>query len=356
MMMQKIAVLTAVLMMSLSSYVAAKSACHEIASKNSFDKDVTHFRYCQSQPSTIELSPVAMAEAPVEFKGQRGLPAGLHAEIRFASGVIPAEPQPPWRNIRGKDMHNLVIASSDDAMKLAKAINAGETMTLALMSAAGNEMIAYSGQFEMTFPAHLVATQQNANPASAVKKSTTAVKAVSYTDPIGEDCAKDQRLSQLYDCACIAEQAAPARLQIVEQRFAEQQKYIPKRTKAVESIQQRLAKASSDKQKQSLLRMLERAEKQLAELKVKPDSSSISNNSVAMFVYKDNTCKVGSYIKAKERQECLKSASSISGVTNPEAFCECSGDKMAELWRQSNEAYSSKTHIKLAVKARGLCR
>lgn len=192
--------------------------------------------------------------------------------------------------------------------------------------------------------------------ASAVPQPKSGPEKVSFTDPVGASCARDSRLSGLYDCGCISEKAGRLREKIADERFAEQQKYIPKRKMQLEAAQKQLAEARSEQEKKSALRAVKRAEDTLAELQVRPDPSSISESNVALYAYQGADCKIGDYMKMTEMKQCLASASSKSGIADPESYCICSANKAAELWLQSEAAYKSSIHVQAATQARNACR
>ena len=196
-------------------------------------------------------------------------------------------------------------------------------------------------------------------PEKAVKPEPAAAlqpEKISYADPIGESCAGNTSLNGLYDCACIAEKAGPARAAIADERFASQQSLVPRRQAGVEQARKAVADAASDSQKRSAEAMLKRAEDALQKVTTRPAPSDIAESAVALRVYDEKSCKKGDFVREKELKDCKAAASMMSGVMDVESFCACSADKAAQAWLASDEAYGSKVAVSLATQARQACR
>lgn len=196
-------------------------------------------------------------------------------------------------------------------------------------------------------------------PAKAAKPEPAAApqpEKISYADPIGESCAGNTSLNGLYDCACIAEKAVPARAAIAEEQFASQQNLVPRRQAGVEQARKAVADAASESQKRSAEAMLKRAEEALQKVMTRPAPSDINESAVALRVYDEKSCKKGDFVRNKELKDCKASASLMSGVTDVESFCACSAEKAAQAWLASDQPYSSKIAVSLATQARQACR
>lgn len=192
-------------------------------------------------------------------------------------------------------------------------------------------------------------------PAPEAASAPQAEK-ISYADPIGESCAGDARMSGLYDCACIAEKAVPARAAIADEQFASQQRLVPRRQAGVEQARKAVADATTDSQKRSAEAMLKRAEDALQEVMTRPAPSDINESAVGLRIYDEKSCKKADFVRDKELKDCKAAASMMAGVTDVESFCACSADKAAQAWLSSDQPYSSKIAVSLATQARQACR
>ncbi len=179
---------------------------------------------------------------------------------------------------------------------------------------------------------------------------------VAYNDPLGEACGRDNRLNDLYDCACIDAKAPSIREELADKQLETQKPYIPRREAGVKQAQDRLAKATTDAQITSAQNQLERAEQSLNEATTRPDPASIPVSSVALYAYKGSSCKKPDYVFESELKACSAAASRMQGVTDPEAFCQCSAEKTAAKWMQSEDAYGSSLAVSMASSSRTECR
>ncbi len=215
-----------------------------------------------------------------------------------------------------------------------------------------------------------------ASPASAVQEKTPEpaakapeknhstspepqadLKKVSFTDPVGEACGRDSRLSGLYDCSCIDTKAKQVREDISDKQFAEaKEKWIPYRENQLRLSEERLAKEIDPKRIASLKQGIARTKEELEKLRTRPDPMSHPVSNVGLYTYQGASCKIDTYLKAKENDECRRSASTMSNIGDVDAYCACSANKVAALWLQSDAAYKSTLHVQMATQARTACR
>lgn len=178
----------------------------------------------------------------------------------------------------------------------------------------------------------------------------------SFSDPIGEDCANDQLLSDLYDCACIDAKAPAARENLADRQFEQLQNLLPRRRASLEQAEKQLAAATSDIDRQRAQAAVDRTAENVRRHETRPDPAAISLSAVKSQAYQGNSCKKGDYIRDQEYNTCLKSAGRSSSITDPESFCSCSATKLAEIWMASDASYSSRFAVNNATAARNACR
>lgn len=133
---------------------AAHAKCYELADIDDFGPQ-TKFRYCDDSVSQIRLNVREMLAAPADMVAWGS--SGPDAEIRFSEKTVTATPVEGWANDRATNAGLIIeLADPAEAAKVAKAINAGETLDIVLIGEDGTEFTAFSGTFAMRFPDEMV--------------------------------------------------------------------------------------------------------------------------------------------------------------------------------------------------------
>lgn len=351
----------------------APANCHEISSSKGADAPApftTRFTLCDNQPSWIRLNVREVNKHP-EISDYMTPAAKIALSVRSPGVNIETVNEKGWGNDHAPHSGYAVpLPDYDEALRLAKAVNAGETITItATNKSSGEAHTVFSGVFAMTFPAAALSgggddqpksqAQASAAPSALAAKKTaqSGSTKVSYTDPAGEACARDSYLtSRLYDCGCIDSKAPQIREDLSDKRVAKAQEgEIQYRENQLRVAEERLAKETDPQRIESMKRSVERAKERLDELKKRPDPMSHSPELVAQYAYQAAACKIGDYFRETEKKNCLNAYS--SSVTDPDSYCACSADKAAELWLQSgDQQYGSTLATQIVTQARQACR
>lgn len=128
----------------------AYAKCTEIADTDDFGPS-TKYHYCDDAPSGIDLNLDTMRAAPASMTAYMAKPPA--AEIRLGDETIEALASSSWGQDRATNQGKILqIADPEDALKIAQAINAGESFNIVLTDADGTEFVVFSGSFAMKIP------------------------------------------------------------------------------------------------------------------------------------------------------------------------------------------------------------
>lgn len=195
-------------------------------------------------------------------------------------------------------------------------------------------------------PVSQVAAAPPANP-QAPKSAVTAT-----SDPIVAHCEQSSQARTYYDCGCMGTQAAAARAATLSdpQRAAQ----VKAKQNQVAAMKSELATTTDPNRRSVLERSIQGVEKQISELN---DPMSVNSSELMVTLGQQTTCRVPGSLKSEQYESCMKSGSSLTTVANPQAYCTCVGEAVADDWVSGRmAAFNSKTLVQSASRARAACR
>lgn len=318
---------------------AAADRCHEI-SDDPASFQVTQFTYCDAQASNIRLLVEDRQTHPDIYSHSAG--ANLTAEIETASSVVPATIPWGWGDRAG---YNLVIESPADGLVVAKAVNAGEQITMRVTNTStGTVLDVFSGVFGMKFPDDMVPSatpESEPEPEPEVEApAAPTVELSAFQTELLSAFDRKSPYTHWMDRECVASEAEAVlelvRTQRLEQVDAE-----------IARLEDEIAKLDGNPRATSnLQRMVDAQLEERARL-VDGTSSRLQPDMVAGTIISDGFCR--------DRQKAYDDTfTDCERHSRPN--CDCEASAFAENWLSEDYDTDSQGLVRMSVDARTQCR
>lgn len=182
------------------------------------------------------------------------------------------------------------------------------------------------------------------------------------SDPVYQACNKDRQLKLHYDCQCFAQKAPPVRSKMDVERAERNKLWLKQEKTNLARLKKQMAEYLSqenlDKYKIAAFeRNIKHATEQIFELENPTGKSGLYNvREIMKAIADEGECKVPDGVREQYRLTCLESVHRRTPPEkNPEEFCQCVGNKVAELWTSGPGGNRSGWFVSSAVQAHQFC-
>lgn len=358
----------------------ASAKCYQLADSDGGNPHVK-FTLCDDQPGQLRLNAQDVGKHP-ELSGYM-TPAGeIALSIQSASVNIETVNESGW-GLRG--VYYVPLPDRDEALRLARAVNGGEAVTIKGTSkSSGETYTIFSGVFAMTFPEEFLSSvageqaaasaappvappapqkaEQKAYPVSDLPSDLTSVTLIPIEDGKEEEWRGkylDNVKHPYMDASCQAA-AYPYR------RTHAYWNQVDENLRTVNSSGSNLTRESAaalcaDESaaaefRSQLLHYPQRDFGRLCELLASPASFQGSG----MGLIHQEICIDLAAVRAQEYDKCMRLRNSgylkDKSDAEAEAYCGCSGDKAAEYFADGTKTMRSTNLTQASTSARGACR
>ncbi len=356
----------------------ASAKCHQIANSRGFDAH-TKFTLCDNQQSQIRLNAQEVAKyASIAGRGD--------IVIMFQSPSIDFATKNAngWG---GRGGYNVPLPDYDDALSLAKAINAGETIVItARNKAQGETHTVFSGVFAMTFPAEFIASNpeektpalaasaaqdapvkeaQKPYPVSDLPSGLTSVTLIPFAE--GKEAAwQEEYLTSIPHHASYINKSCEATAYPYRRAHAywdQVDNALPQASyQAPYAINRQSAatlcadKTAAAEYRGKLLHHPQRAFDRLCTLLNTADTYRNPNLLSVKAGAFETACYDLATIRANGQDQCMRAYLPNMGETERSDYCSCVGEKVADYYADGTEKFSSKTSVQASSRAMTMCR
>ncbi|GAB4153111.1 MAG: hypothetical protein Tsb0016_25600 [Sphingomonadales bacterium] len=358
----------------------AAAKCYGIADDKASFKPLVKFNFCNDGPSGLRFSPTEIAKHPAIAARSARDNLAIRIEAPSLSLVLPAPAG--WG---GRGWYGASIEDVDQATSLAKAVNAGQVITITVADqASGDDYEIFAGAFNMTFPAAMLpadgegaaapAQSQQAQAAPAaptVKPYPVADLPAALTDvalipfaPGQEEAWRQDYLNGLnarfIDKACEATAFPYRRAQgywyQVDNALETANHKAPKTLNRQSAAALCADQAAAQQFRSQLLHHPQRAFDRLCALLDAPAAFREPNLLTVKAGAFETACYDLGAIRADARNQCLRGyMPNISAAQKP-AHCDCVGDRVAAHFAGGEVKFNSKTSVQAATQAQQFCR
>lgn len=166
-----------------------------------------------------------------------------------------------------------------------------------------------------------------------------------------EDC--ERRSGQYMDCQCIADREDELREKESDRLYEVNLGRIEFKERTVANYEERLATETNPSRIKGLQRNIEKNQKEIAELKIRPDPASHNPNRLYGIVDSEGTCRSYDKTYADVEGGCLTTSTKSMGDAAP-AFCACVAENAATEWVNAENPRTNLLNIR--VSARRTCQ